>query len=121
MAGVLKEEALTGTRDEGGGNFLQAAKRIGYAQSQDAQAVMSSAKEAVSNVDFFVELHIEQGAVPTSGLVAQCWRMQRILASVMSQSAVLMARDCRPLLGRSEQEDWRGVCHCGAGVYASHI
>jgi hypothetical protein len=71
MAGLLPQEKLTDVLDDGGSNFLQCGKAAGYCQSQDAQAVLQSARSSVKDTDFFLELHIEQGeAVQQSAHVA---------------------------------------------------
>lgn len=64
MAGVLDSTKLTDVQDENGTNFLQAAAATGYAPSQNATTVIESAQAATSNIDFFLELHIEQGVLP---------------------------------------------------------
>ena len=62
MAGKLASETVTELTDDEGLNFMQAAARAGYAQSSNADAVIKSAQTATSSIDYFVELHIEQGA-----------------------------------------------------------
>ncbi|KAF8068205.1 hypothetical protein HT031_001891 [Scenedesmus sp. PABB004] len=60
MAGALSAETLDAKRDENGTTFLQAANAAGYGGSSH-QAVLDAARTAPGVVDYFVELHIEQG------------------------------------------------------------
>lgn len=60
MAGVLTAEALEGKLDAQGLHFLQAANAVGYG-APTTQAMLDATRVAPGAVDYFVELHIEQG------------------------------------------------------------
>lgn len=60
MAGALSAELLDAKRDENGTSFLQAAEAAGYGAASYAD-LLASAAVPPGAVDFFVELHIEQG------------------------------------------------------------
>jgi hypothetical protein len=74
IAGVLDSVQLTDIQDDNGTNFLQAAAEAGYAPSQNATTVIESARAKTANIDFFLELHIEQGLLPIeSCAIFQHW------------------------------------------------
>ena len=60
MAGTLTPEYLSSRLDENGTSFLQAARAVGYGASS-YEELLSSVLTPKGQVDFFVELHIEQG------------------------------------------------------------
>eukprot|EP00775_Hariotina_reticulata_P007869 gene7869-8065_t len=60
MAAALEAETLDVKLDENGTSFMEAANSVGYGGSSH-QAIIEATKVPKGAVDFFVELHIEQG------------------------------------------------------------
>eukprot|EP00878_Enallax_costatus_P013387 GHUV01013998.1.p1 GENE.GHUV01013998.1~~GHUV01013998.1.p1 ORF type:complete len:368 (+),score=58.17 GHUV01013998.1:286-1389(+) len=60
MAGALTADTLDKKLDENGTSFLEAANAAGYGGSSHKD-VLTSTKSPKGTVDYFVELHIEQG------------------------------------------------------------
>lgn len=60
MAGALSSEALEDKKDENGMTFLEAANAVGYGGKSN-QEILDKTRVKQGEVDYFVELHIEQG------------------------------------------------------------
>jgi len=60
MAGALDAKAVDALRDANGTGYLDAAKSAGYG-AKDTQAMLDGALIKKGAVDYFLELHIEQG------------------------------------------------------------
>lgn len=60
MAGALAADTLDVKLDENGTSFLEAANAVGYG-SKSHQAILDATRTPKGSVDYFVELHIEQG------------------------------------------------------------
>jgi hypothetical protein len=61
MTGNLEANDLTAMKGADGLNFMQAAGAVGYAASQNTTEALHSAQNTITNADYFIELHIEQG------------------------------------------------------------
>lgn len=60
MAGALAADTLDVKLDENGTSFLEAANAVGYG-GKSHQAILDATRTPKGSVDYFVELHIEQG------------------------------------------------------------
>jgi ureidoglycolate amidohydrolase len=60
MAGALDLKVLTALRDANGTGYLEAARGAGYGAAS-AEAMLAGARVEEGAVDYFLELHIEQG------------------------------------------------------------
>eukprot|EP00879_Flechtneria_rotunda_P023202 GHRR01024533.1.p1 GENE.GHRR01024533.1~~GHRR01024533.1.p1 ORF type:complete len:391 (+),score=124.45 GHRR01024533.1:482-1654(+) len=60
MSGALTADVLDAKPDDNGTSFLQAANAVGYGAESHA-AVLEASRTPKGSVDYFVELHIEQG------------------------------------------------------------
>mmetsp|Transcript_9215 Transcript_9215/g.17291 ORF Transcript_9215/g.17291 Transcript_9215/m.17291 type:complete len:450 (-) Transcript_9215:577-1926(-) len=62
MAGILTVAELESKLDKDGRHFVQVARDVGYG-ANSTQAMLEAAKVHPGAIDFFVELHIEQGPI----------------------------------------------------------
>ncbi|WIA31131.1 hypothetical protein OEZ86_001151 [Tetradesmus obliquus] len=60
MAGALAADTLDVKLDENGTSFLEAANAVGYG-GESHQAILDATRTPKGSVNYFVELHIEQG------------------------------------------------------------
>ncbi|KAF6252617.1 N-carbamyl-L-amino acid amidohydrolase [Scenedesmus sp. NREL 46B-D3] len=60
LAGALAADTLDVKLDENGTSFQEAANAVGYG-GESHQAILDATRTPKGSVDFFVELHIEQG------------------------------------------------------------